>query len=201
MPKQAPRSTHSLPDEVVSAGETSYKNVRVARVPDSPYAWVGEKLIREMSRMSRTAPELCVWLDRLVEAGIRMSTPIACEHKAFQHGSGARGNGGWVYVVDAPGSGLAKIGYCATGNLNRRMRELQSGSPVRLDLVALGRGGTQLEATWQQRFKAHRRHLEWFDAAEVVPVFSAAMTAAPPDGCARCVLLGDRVPGWRDRRR
>ena len=142
--------------------------------------------------MSRTDPSLLVWLDRLAEQGVRASRRVQCEHKGFRGGSGARGDHGWVYVVDAPGSGLAKIGYTATRGLYRRLRDLQSGSPVRLDLIALARGGTQLEAHWHQQFKEHRRHLEWFDAAAVVPVFREAMSAAPSDGCARCVLLGDR---------
>lgn len=170
-------------------GETSRKR----RVPDTPYAWVGEQLRREFSRMCRTDPALCVWLDRLVEAGLRLSEPMRCEHKQFRGGSGERGNSGWVYVVDAPGSGLAKIGYCGPHALARRMRDVQSGSPLRLDLVALARGGTQLEAHWQQQFKQHRRHLEWFESEPIVPLFRAAMEARPADGCARCIVMNDRT--------
>lgn len=175
---------------VMPRGETSRK---IRRIPDSPYAWVGEQLRREMSRMSRTDPALCVWLDQLVEAGIRASRPMRCEHKQFRGGSGERGNSGYVYVVDAPGSGLAKIGYSGPSGLLRRLRDLQSGSPLRLDLVALARGGTQLEAHWQNEFKAHRRHLEWFDSEPLVSVFRPAMQASPPDGCARCMIMNDRT--------
>jgi hypothetical protein len=167
------------------------------RVHGSPYAWVGDVLRREISRMSRTDPSLCVWLDRLVEQGIRMSRLVKCEHKRFRGGSGQRGDYGWTYVIDAPGTGLAKIGYCATGALARRLRDLQSGSPVRLELVALANGGTQLEALWHQEHREHRRHLEWFDSSVIVPVFAEAMRSAPADGCARCVLLADRISGIR----
>lgn len=194
MPRQVPRKTQSTPEKVVSTAETSCK--------ESPLAWVGRKIeadARRVSRstMSRIEPHLVAWVDAIALAADRMSRPIRCEHKQFERGSGARGNAGWVYVLHASATGLAKLGYTSASSLEKRVRTIQGYAPAELELVALSRGGTQLEALWHQQHKAHRRHLEWFAADAIVPAFRAAMAAAPPDGCARCVLMADRVAARR----
>lgn len=65
----------------------------------------------------------------------------------------------WVYFVRAE-TGQVKIGVatCTT----RRLRGLQTCSPVRLHLEAQTRGGATLESQYHARFAAHRLHGEWF---------------------------------------
>lgn len=161
---------------------------------DERLTFVGQCLKREVSRMSRTDPALCVWPNEIAIATAALTAPVRCQHKAFRGGSGARGNSGWVYVVDAPGSGFVKIGYSGSQWLDRRVRDVQSQNALKLKLIAVARGGTNLESHWHQQFKSYRRHLEWFESTEIVPLFTRAMADAPADGCARCVLMGDRLP-------
>jgi hypothetical protein len=195
-----PVNSHTTPERVTAAGETSCNET--SEEARERYIAFGRKLKEEARRvsrstMSRTDPHLVAWVDDVAVAAVRMSGLIRCEHKMFDRGSGARGSRGWVYVVHAPAVGLAKIGYTSTSTLEKRIRTIAGYAPTPLSIVALASGGTQLEALWHQQYKTARRHLEWFDASVVVPVFSDAMDAAPADGCARCVLLGDRVQGWR----
>ncbi len=188
-------------DEIRLGGETSYKIGDEKREQQIAFGRRLQESTRRVSssNMRRIDPHLCAWGDAIAAAAERMAKPIRCEHKLFDRGSGGRGSRGWTYVIDSPTTGLAKIGYTSNSTLEKRIRSIQGSAPCELRLVALANGGTQLEALWHQQFKAARRHLEWFESAVVVPVFADAMSAAPDDGCARCVLLSDRVAGWRER--
>lgn len=56
---------------------------------------------------------------------------------------------------------FVKIGY--TSNLNRRLNELQIGSPKQLKLIGLMEGDYQTEAGLHEAFKKHRvKNTEWF---------------------------------------
>ncbi|WP_186001595.1 GIY-YIG nuclease family protein [Streptomyces sp. IB201691-2A2] len=68
-----------------------------------------------------------------------------------------------VYLIGSPDSALVKIGW--TDNPKRRLRNLQTGSPVPLHLLALFEfeGGSIVEAELHRRFADKRRHGEWFD--------------------------------------
>lgn len=81
-----------------------------------------------------------------------------------------------VYLIGSPGSPLVKIGW--TDNPKRRLRNLQTGSPVPLQLLALFEGGSIVEAELHRRFADRRRHGEWFDLGlnpvEVVSPFVRA---------------------------
>ncbi|WP_078531189.1 GIY-YIG nuclease family protein [Streptomyces sp. PsTaAH-124] len=66
-----------------------------------------------------------------------------------------------VYLIGSPESPLVKIGY--TDNPERRLRHLQTGSPLPLQLLALFEGGCITEAALHRRFADKRRHGEWFD--------------------------------------
>ncbi|MEU9438370.1 GIY-YIG nuclease family protein [Streptomyces sp. NPDC048252] len=66
-----------------------------------------------------------------------------------------------VYLIGSPSSPLVKIGW--TDNPKRRLRNLQTGSPVPLRLLALFEGGNTVEAELHRRFADKRRHGEWFD--------------------------------------
>ncbi|WP_331737688.1 GIY-YIG nuclease family protein (plasmid) [Streptomyces sp. NBC_01732] len=66
-----------------------------------------------------------------------------------------------VYLIGSPESPLVKIGW--SDNPERRLRDLQTGSPVLLKLLALFEGGAVIERELHRRFADKRRHGEWFD--------------------------------------
>ncbi|WP_256123215.1 GIY-YIG nuclease family protein [Streptomyces sp. EN16] len=66
-----------------------------------------------------------------------------------------------VYLIGSPGSPLVKIGW--TDNPKRRLRHLQTGSPVPLEFLAVFEGGHIVEGELHRRFADRRRHGEWFD--------------------------------------
>lgn len=66
-----------------------------------------------------------------------------------------------VYLIGSPDSPLVKIGW--SDNPKRRLRNLQSGSPVPLRLLAVYEGGHYVEAELHRRFADKRVHGEWFD--------------------------------------
>ena len=56
--------------------------------------------------------------------------------------------------------GPVKIGY--SRDIGRRFRVLQTGYPVRLFLVAVVPGGSEVERQYHRRFAAHHLRGEWF---------------------------------------
>jgi hypothetical protein len=82
-----------------------------------------------------------------------------------------------VYLIGSADSSLVKIGW--TDSPKRRLRDLQTGSPVLLQLLAVFEGGAIVEAELHRRFADKRRHGEWFDlgpdpVATVSPFVKAA---------------------------
>lgn len=64
-----------------------------------------------------------------------------------------------VYFIEgAPG--FVKIGY--TNALAKRIRALQCGCPMEIDLLAYARGGPRLEREYHRRFAHWRAAGEWF---------------------------------------
>ncbi|NUH42882.1 GIY-YIG nuclease family protein [Streptomyces samsunensis] len=72
-----------------------------------------------------------------------------------------------VYVLGSPLSPLVKIGR--SGNLGRRLADLQRMSPVPLTVLCTYVGGAVLETALHRHFKDLRTHGEWF-AIEGDPV-------------------------------
>lgn len=70
---------------------------------------------------------------------------------------------GFVYVVQSGDEYRFKIGYSV--NLLRRMKALQTGSPVQLHLIGfyMTDDPWQHEAWWHQQLGLNRKHGEWFD--------------------------------------
>jgi hypothetical protein len=68
-----------------------------------------------------------------------------------------------VYFVQAGESGPVKIGV--TGNIEDRVRTMQTGSPQPLRVLATFPGGFDLEARLHRMFAPHRVHGEWFAPA------------------------------------
>lgn len=75
---------------------------------------------------------------------------------------------GGVYLVQ--GAGMLKIG--TSGSVRDRVAAMQSGSPVRLHLLATIPGGHKVERAMHRRFSQYRRHGEWFeDCPEIRAAF------------------------------
>lgn len=72
---------------------------------------------------------------------------------------------GSVYVVEAPAVGRQKIGHTVRDPLVR-LRGLQSGSPVLLELRCSFEAPPDVEAQLHDRFADCRLHGEWFDLTE-----------------------------------
>lgn len=72
---------------------------------------------------------------------------------------------GFVYfAVGQVGSDLmVKIGY-TSGDPHQRVRALQIGSPVNLDVFGWIRGSVALEQKFHRTFASLRVHGEWFEA-------------------------------------
>lgn len=67
-----------------------------------------------------------------------------------------------VYIVEAVGTGLYKIGYTAV-SIDSRLSGLQTGSPIPLRVACFIRGGDRdTEALLHGRFASDRVHGEWF---------------------------------------
>lgn len=64
-----------------------------------------------------------------------------------------------VYAIRGA-RGLVKIG--TTRDLGKRLASLQTGSPVKLKLVAVGPGDRELEQRLHEKYKHRRRVGEWF---------------------------------------
>ncbi|MFJ8028453.1 GIY-YIG nuclease family protein [Streptomyces sp. NPDC096311] len=95
-----------------------------------------------------------------------------------------------VYLIGSPGSPLVKIGW--TDNPERRLRHLQTGSPVPLELLALFEGGHIAEAELHRRFADKRRHGEWFDlGSDPVGAVSPFVKVVQVEGAER---TGQRQP-------
>lgn len=66
-----------------------------------------------------------------------------------------------LYVIGQPGTAIVKIGK--TGNVESRLRAIQTGSPVPLAVLWWHVGGDELERPLHREFKEYRLHGEWFD--------------------------------------
>jgi hypothetical protein len=81
-----------------------------------------------------------------------------------------------VYVIGQPGQPVAKIG--TTSNLRARLRVLQTGSPVRLQVLWSCPGGRRLEAWLHEIYKHWRLEGEWFDFGHSDPALTVASGVA-----------------------
>jgi len=66
----------------------------------------------------------------------------------------------YVYFIRAGSHGPIKIGLAA--HVGRRMRTLQTASPMELELIGAIPGGLKLEKAIHRRLEHFRLHGEWF---------------------------------------
>jgi hypothetical protein len=68
-----------------------------------------------------------------------------------------------IYAIDGTETGLVKFGFSA--DPIGRLRELRTGSPARLALLAMAPGGMEAEARIHEHFADRRSHGEWFSVS------------------------------------
>ena len=68
-----------------------------------------------------------------------------------------------VYFIGSPSqpSSPIKIGF--TTDLKKRLKSLQTGSPNKLEVLAVVEAGGAQERAYHEQFAAHRLNGEWFD--------------------------------------
>ncbi|MFI0742684.1 GIY-YIG nuclease family protein [Streptomyces sp. NPDC021100] len=107
-----------------------------------------------------------------------------------------------VYVIGASGSPVAKIGVST--DPERRLRQIQSMSPLRLEILWTCPGSYPLEGRLHAQLRAYRSHGEWFDFQDLDPVkavqgavskvqgeeASGSAESAQADPCASGTILG-----------
>jgi hypothetical protein len=164
-----------------------------SQVPKGHEPWIDEQRRAEWERRRRDRNASST--AALIAASLTMLEPINCVHRDERSGrmllSPPAPGGDWVYIVEIEAdSRPVKIG--TTRKPAQRMVGLQNTIPFPLRLIALARGGRPLEKAWHRAFDRHHVRAEWF-SSYVGEVFTQAMIDAPPHGCARCALMGDRV--------
>jgi hypothetical protein len=142
-------------------------------LPPPPPEFLARLHEEEQSR--RRPPGIDDWCNAIAAAAGLMLDAMPCLHETLD----------CTYVIQAEGGGLVKIGRAQS--VRQRLVEIQTASPVRLDIVAIVRG-PEFERTWHVQFYKLRRHREWF-APEVAQFFQD--NGAP--GCVRCALFNDKV--------
>lgn len=85
---------------------------------------------------------------------------------------------GDVYFIQGIDGGPIKIGM--TTDLKRRLYDFQHGSPVKLVVLAVLKGGGEMrEASIHRRFQRSRLHGEWFEpTSELLDLIEAAKQVA-----------------------
>jgi hypothetical protein len=81
--------------------------------------------------------------------------------------------GALVYFIEGPGRAV-KIGTAR--DLRKRVACLQTGSPVRLRVLATVSGGSKLEREYHRRFAEHALHGEWFKDCAAIRAEVRALT-------------------------
>jgi Meiotically up-regulated gene 113 len=85
-----------------------------------------------------------------------------------------------IYFVQAVDGGPIKIGIAV--DVDRRLRQLQTGSPVRLRVTRTMTGGAEKEVALHQRFKSNQLWGEWFAATPELARLARAQRASNDDG-------------------
>jgi Meiotically up-regulated gene 113 len=108
----------------------------------------------------------------------------------------------WVYVIlEETQRHFVKVGF--TSNLKRRIRDLQTGNPDPLVLVAKVRSSPEayrsLERDLHEKLRNHRVRGEWFDAYQevrsiVIDHFGNVFVAVSADAVQFCGRDSDGVP-------
>ncbi len=83
-----------------------------------------------------------------------------------------------VYFVRAGADGYIKIGH--SKNVKNRIKDLQTASPVPLDVMCVIDGDKRMETELHRRFAKHRDHGEWFRPGIDLLNFIRELRGEPP---------------------
>jgi len=89
-----------------------------------------------------------------------------------------RQNHATVYFAQGVDGGNIKIG-CTAVHVEERLEQLQNGSPVILQVIAMTDGGERMERGVHARFAHLRAHGEWFRPAPELLEFIEAFRIEP----------------------
>jgi hypothetical protein len=85
-----------------------------------------------------------------------------------------------IYFIQAEDVGSIKIGH-TSGSVNKRLAELQTGSPVRLRVIGVMPGTPQDEMNLHRAFACSRVQGEWFHPTRDLILFVARKCRVWPD--------------------
>jgi hypothetical protein len=74
---------------------------------------------------------------------------------------------GYVYFITTAEADRVKIGFTSNSPASR-LRELQTGSPFELCIIATECGSLAREQELHRRFAEHRLHGEWFEMCDEI---------------------------------
>lgn len=137
--------------------------------------------------MTSTAGHRCAWCREAIPAGLRRDARH-CSQRCRQaaHRFARRRASGFVYAVQAvEGRKLVKFGF-TRGDPEKRLRHLQTGSPVELRLLCAVPGWPADETRLQRGFAEIRVRGEWFEPSPEL----LALVARMVDGTAALALPG-----------
>lgn len=66
----------------------------------------------------------------------------------------------YVYIIGNKKEGICKIGY--SKNPFKRLKELQTGCPYKLEIFVVVRGNISTESLLQKKYKKYKSNGEWF---------------------------------------
>jgi hypothetical protein len=77
----------------------------------------------------------------------------------------------WIYFVEACGLGFMKIGITAGESVSERLGSIQTGCPVKVELVLSIPGDTATERAIHKHFHKQRSYGEWFSPSDELDRF------------------------------
>lgn len=116
-------------------------------------------------KMSKTCPDIAAVFAEAVKA-IGRSGIIPSPR-------GGRPTGGMVYFIQGEAGGCIKIGYTG-GDPVKRLKDLQTGAPIKLRVIHAVKGSRTDEAWAHHYFRASHSHGEWFWPTRDVMEFIAS---------------------------
>ncbi len=95
-------------------------------------------------------------------------------------GAGAHTHTGFVYFIEAVGCNAIKIGF--SRNPERRMADMQTDCPARLQLLAIKEGTRRLESQVHQAFANLHLRGEWYRGDETLDRYILRLTGLLDSG-------------------
>lgn len=95
----------------------------------------------------------------------------------------------YIYFISYR-DGPIKIGL--SWNVEKRVKQIQTCLPYKIDVLAVARGPVTLEPEYHARFAAHRLEGEWFERAPEILAEVERINAATPNGLLQISRSGSK---------